>query len=261
MDLARRDRRRRHAGPDQGRLPGARQAGRGHAGSGPLLLAAADTVRRSGGGEVAAIVEYRGTRELAAFTGQLALAHRAKLAQAALLFARLLGIPYLRGASVRAALGENQLRAVQLEHDGNELDIDCDFLACGFGLVLRRWKARGCSTARWRAARWSLTTTRPPAWRVCGRRASRPASAESTRRWPKGALPVWQRPGCRSRKRISLRAGARAFGELLAASFAPPDAMRQACQPSTIVCRCEDVRAAELEPHDSWRSAKLQTRA
>jgi hypothetical protein len=37
--------------------------------------------------------------------------------------------------------------------------------------------------------------------------------------------------------------------------------MRQACQPSTIVCRCEDVRAAELEPHDSWRSAKLQTRA
>lgn len=230
------------------------------AGSGPLLLAAADTVRRSGG-EVAAIVEYRGTRELAAFTGQLALAHRAKLAQAALLFARLLGIPYLRGASVRAALGENQLRAVQLEHDGKELDIECDFLACGFGLVpaLESAGLFDCAVEGGKVVvDDNQATSVAGVW----------AAGESTgiggvdKALAEGRIAGLAAAGLAlTEKDLALRRRARAFGELLVASFPPPDAMRQACQPSTIVCRCEDVRAAELEPHDSWRSAKLQTRA
>ena len=47
-------------------------------GSGPLLLAAADTARKCGA-DVAAILEHRSTLDLARFAGHLLLSHRAKL--------------------------------------------------------------------------------------------------------------------------------------------------------------------------------------
>jgi NADPH-dependent 2,4-dienoyl-CoA reductase/sulfur reductase-like enzyme len=104
------------------------------AGSGPLLLAAADTVRRSGG-KVVAIAEHQGTRALAGFFGRLLLGHPGKVWQSLQLAASLLGVPYRHGAVVSAAAGDQRLQSVTLRHRGREREIACDFLACGFGLV------------------------------------------------------------------------------------------------------------------------------
>lgn len=230
------------------------------AGTGPLLLAAADTVNRHGG-IVAAIVEYRGTRELAGFAGKLALAHRGKLVQAVGLAAGLLGVPYLRGATVRGAKGAEQLRSVLIGQAGKEREIDCDFLACGFGLVpaLESAALFGCQVSGGRVVVDDMqATSSEGVW----------AAGESTgiggvdKALAEGTIAGMAAVGdAATRAELDARQHAYAFADLLAASFAPPDAMRQACSPSTIVCRCEDVRAADLAQHRSWRSAKLQTRA
>lgn len=230
------------------------------AGTGPLLLAAADTVNRNGG-IVAAIVEYRGTRELARFAGKLALAHRAKLVQAVGLGAGLLGVPYLRGAAVRAAIGADHVRSVLIGQAGKEREIACDFLACGFGLVptLESAALFGCQVSGGRVVVDEMqATSSDGVW----------AAGESTgiggvdKALAEGTIAGLAAAGATpQRAQLDARRHAHAFADLLAASFGPPDAMRQACSPSTIVCRCEDVRAADLAPHKSWRSAKLQTRA
>ena len=36
--------------------------------------------------------------------------------------------------------------------------------------------------------------------------------------------------------------------------------LNMVARPDTIVCRCEDVRLAQLQPHRTWRAMKLQTR-
>jgi hypothetical protein len=56
------------------------------------------------------------------------------------------------------------------------------------------------------------------------------------------------------------RAKSQRFAALLEKYFAPDAALRDLLRPDTIVCRCEDVRAEQLEAHAGWRAAKLMTR-
>ena len=229
------------------------------AGTGPLLLAVAATVDASGG-IVAAIVEHRDTRALARFAGRLALGHSGKLAQAAALYAGLLGVPYLRAADVVRAEGVGQVRAVVVRQKGQETEIACDFLACGYGLVpaLEVAGLFGCARQDGR-----ITVDAAQATSVGGVWAA----GEST---GIGGVDKALSEGCiaglaaiglsPSRAELAARAQAHAFANLLAQTFIAPAVMRETCTPATIVCRCEDVSAAELEPHASWRSAKLQTR-
>jgi NADPH-dependent 2,4-dienoyl-CoA reductase/sulfur reductase-like enzyme len=230
------------------------------AGTGPLLLAVADTVRRNGG-QVVAIAEHRGTAELARFGGQLALRHRAKLGQALRLFAGLRRIPYLRGALLRTASGEDRVQSVAIKHGGRVSEIDCDYLACGFGLVptLELAGLFGCAVQEGRVSvDTQQRTSVDGVW----------AAGESTgiggvdKALAEGRIAGLAALGVTAtRAERKALASALAFARLLAHSFAPMPALRTICTPATIVCRCEDVRAAELAPHRGWRSAKLQTRA
>jgi NADPH-dependent 2,4-dienoyl-CoA reductase/sulfur reductase-like enzyme len=63
-----------------------------------------------------------------------------------------------------------------------------------------------------------------------------------------------------ARKLFSVRDKQRRFAELLNRTFALRDELKQLVEPETIVCRCEDVTFGRLRAHDSWRTAKLQTR-
>jgi NADPH-dependent 2,4-dienoyl-CoA reductase/sulfur reductase-like enzyme len=230
------------------------------AGTGPLLLAAADTVRRSGG-IIAAIAEHRPTRELAGFFARLALSHQGKALQALRLFASLRGVPYLHDAAVTSAFGDARVRGATLFHRGRNVDIACDFIACGFGLVPNAESAAlfGCAMADGRIVVDDLQATSAPAVWAAGESTGiggvDKALAEGR---IAGLAVIGQAP---SAKDLRARAKALAFAALLARSFAPADALRALCQPSTIVCRCEDVAAAQLLVHRDWRSAKLQTRA
>ncbi len=229
------------------------------AGSGPLLLAVALSVLRAGA-EVAAIVEHRSTRELATFGARLALRHWAKLWQAAGLLARLRAVPYLRGATVREAVGDTHLRSVIIDRRGVDMHIACDLAACGYGLVPARESAAlfGCAVVDGAVEVDSAQRTSiEGVW----------AAGESTgiggvdKALAEGRIAGLAALGCTAssieRRRVHR---ARAFAQVLTDSFAPTPALRALCAPSTIVCRCEDVRADQLTPHASWRAAKLQTR-
>ncbi|MES2898142.1 MAG: FAD/NAD(P)-binding oxidoreductase [Pseudomonadota bacterium] len=229
------------------------------AGSGPLLLAVADSVRRHGG-EVVAIAERRTTGELARFLFKLALRHPAKLRQALHLRASLRGIRYLHGATVQQALGTDRVNAARVSVAGAHHEIACDFVACGFGLVPALEVARmlGCAVHGGKVCVDSKQRTSVPTiW----------AAGESTgiggvdKALAEGAVAGMDAcelvPGA-----VHMRAvhRANAFAQLLTSSFAPDPGLKALATPATIVCRCEDVRSQELELHSDWRSAKLQTR-
>ncbi len=230
------------------------------AGTGPLLLAAADTVRRHGG-IVVAIAEHRPTRELASFFGRLLLGHQAKALQSLRLFASLRGLPYLHDAAVTSAFGDARLRGVSLFHQGRTSDIACDFLACGFGLLpnVEGGALFGCAIAGGAVvADARQATSAPDVWaagEATGIGGVDKALAEGR---IAGLAATGAAPAAADLRR---RARAHAFAALLARSFAPAPALRALCQPATIVCRCEDVEAGRLAGHGDWRSAKLQTRA
>lgn len=237
------------------------------AGTGPLLLAVADTVR-SKGGHVAAIIEYRRTSELVVFAGRLALSHRAKLLQALRLMVGLIGLPfgrdsavsYCHGAVVTAAHGDTRLRSVTVNQQGRTTQIECDFLACGFGLLpnLELAAMLGCRTEGGRlAVDANQATSCDAVW----------AAGESTgiggvdKALAEGHIAGLAATGRQPSAADALtRTQAAAFGTLLACSFPLAPAMRELCCPGTIVCRCEDVRSGQLAVHADWRSAKLQTR-
>ena len=230
------------------------------AGTGPLLLAVAATVREHGG-EVVALAEHRASGEMARFGARLALAHQGKLLQALRLAARLRGVPYLHGAQVLAAAGCTRIESVLLRHRGREKTLDCDFLACGFGLTpsLELAALFGCALEQGRVAvDVAQRTSVQGVW----------AAGESTgiggvdKALAEGRLAGLDAAGMAPRGRdLRARARAQAFGDLLTHAFAPLPSLRAMCSASTIVCRCEDVVAADLAPHAGWRSAKLQTRA
>src|SRR5690606_16605058 len=53
---------------------------------------------------------------------------------------------------------------------------------------------------------------------------------------------------------------ARTFATLLAEAFAPRRELLDRVTPETVVCRCEDVTRAEIDPGWTARQAKLWTR-
>lgn len=284
------------------------------AGTGPLLLAVADTVVRAGG-ELVAIAEHCSSGALARFASGLALRHHAKFAQAVRLFAGLRRVPYLRGATVLQATslrgrswpaetgaqnlhsqpvfgpvatatglnggresgsfstrlastpataqtpgGGAALESVMIEWSGRRADYECDFLACGFGLVpvLEVAALFGCAIDSGKVVVDAcMRTSVGGVW----------AAGESTgiggvdKALAEGRIAGRAAAGVQASAADARALGsARDFAALLEQAFKPPAAMRAVCTPSTIVCRCEDVRAGALAPHDSWRAAKLQTR-
>lgn len=235
------------------------------AGSGPLLLAVAKTVRDYGG-EVVVIAERRSTRELAGFLARLAISHRGKLREAAALLASLTQVHYAHGSTVveaRGVVGEDgdmRLRSVILSNGGRTREISCDFLACGYGLLPNLELARllGAKVADGRlAVDASQRTSVAGVW----------AAGEATgiggvdKALAEGRIAgLYATDRAPTRRDLGARERAYEFASLLNEIFAPDPGLRDLCRPDTIVCRCEDVTAAALAEHSDWRAAKLQTR-
>ena len=235
------------------------------AGSGPLLLAVAATLNGIGA-HVVAIVEQAPLPSLLRFAAGLPVTP-SKAMQALRLGAQLKGIDYLHHSHVRSAHGDGVLQSVQVQRgQRREPDIlQCDFLACGYGLLpnLELAQALGCAittqggSAVVRTDDWQQTSI-PGIYcagegtgiggvdlalaegRIAGLAATGhalhiDAVFEQRRRWKK-------------------------FATRLARAFALRPELATLAGDDTIVCRCEDVRHGELRTHASWRSAKLQTR-
>ncbi|MRW85208.1 FAD-dependent oxidoreductase [Pseudoduganella sp. FT26W] len=235
------------------------------AGSGPLLLACAATLK-SKGAHIVAIVEQAGTPALLRF-GLGLLATPAKITQAMQLMSQLGGTPYLRDSFVHSAHGDGTLQSVQIQRGGvPEMEtLQCDYLACGYGLMpnVELAQALGCATATDGAQTVvtvdeSQRTSVPDIYcagegtgiggvdlalaeghiaglAACGQTEPSPEAEQNRAHWRK-------------------------FAERLARAFALRPEPRTLAGDDTIVCRCEDVCHSELRTHGSWRSAKLQTR-
>ncbi|MYM83202.1 FAD-dependent oxidoreductase [Duganella sp. FT50W] len=235
------------------------------AGSGPLLLAAAATLKGKGA-HIVAIIEQAATPALLRF-GLGLLATPSKIAQALQLNAQLRGVPYWRNSYVHSAQGERALQSVQVKRGfEQELDIlQCDYLACGYGLLpnVELAQALGCATV----ARDTQTVVQVDEWQqtsvpgvYCAGEGTGVGGVDLA--LAEGHIAGLSASGLKEQARgvFAARTRWRKFAERLGRSFALRPELRTLASDDTIVCRCEDVCHGDLRTQTSWRSAKLQTR-
>jgi NADPH-dependent 2,4-dienoyl-CoA reductase/sulfur reductase-like enzyme len=228
------------------------------AGSGPLLLAVAVYLREHGA-NVLLIAEQASASRLAAFG--FSLLGTAKSMQAFELKRRLKGVQYLNGCWPVAAHGPEKLTGVTLYRGGKRWQVECDYLACGFHLVpnLELAELLGCRIENGAMSIDPFQQTSVPQVYAAGEATGIGGLELSLVEGEIAGLAV---AGKRheARKLFGVRKKRRRFARIMNQTFALRGELRDLVQPKTFVCRCEDVTFEQLRRHDSWRSAKLQTR-
>ncbi|MFJ3368420.1 FAD-dependent oxidoreductase [Pseudomonas sp. NPDC086251] len=225
------------------------------AGSGPLLLASAATAKHNGA-QVLRIAEQASTTAVAGFAAQLPRWPH-KLMQSFTLFDR----HYRTGTHVLAALGSTRLEGVRLKQQGKIVELECDRLACGFGLIpnTQLGQALGCELADQALA--------VDAWQTTSR-ADHYAAGECTGfggselALVEGAIAGHAAVGNThaARALFARRARWQGFARALNHAFTLDPQLKSLAQADTLVCRCEDVPYSALAGHTNWREAKLASR-
>ncbi|HMD73628.1 MAG TPA: FAD-dependent oxidoreductase, partial [Steroidobacteraceae bacterium] len=193
------------------------------------------------------------------------IAWPARAVQALTLRAALAGIPYRCGEFVVAAHGEHRLQALDIHTQAGLHRLDCDYLAIGYGLVPNvelaqllgcrlETDARHARIATDNVQRTSVANVYA-AGEVCGIGGCAAARIEGRI----AGLAAAGSAQVHGTLRLRLR-HARRFAELLAARFELDERIRSLAAPDTVICRCEDVTMAALEPYRDAREAKLATR-
>lgn len=225
------------------------------AGSGPLLLASAATAKHNGA-QVLRIAEQATSAAVTGFAVQLPR-WPGKLVQSLTLFDR----QYRTGTHVVAALGEEKLEGVRLRQQGKIIELACDRLACGFGLIpnTQLGQALGCELAGTALAvdAWQATTL-----------ADHYAAGECTgfggseRALVEGAIAGHAAVGnsAAAEQLWPRRAHWQGFARALNKAFRLDPQLKALAHADTLVCRCEDVPYAAIAGHTDWRSAKLASR-
>jgi NADPH-dependent 2,4-dienoyl-CoA reductase/sulfur reductase-like enzyme len=229
------------------------------AGTGPLLLAVAEYLKRRGA-NVLAIAEQTSESKIRKFGVEL-LRSPAKLLQAAAIRARLIGVPYLTDSWVTSATGNDKLESVTLIRRGKPWSIDCEYLACGFHLVPNNELALliGCRTENSFVIVDEFQETSAPDV-LCAGEPTGIAGVESA--IVEGEIAGLAAAGQTktAHKLFRRRDKASSFGNALNNAFSLRDELRSLSDAETIVCRCEDVAYSRLCEFDNFQEAKLQTR-
>jgi NADPH-dependent 2,4-dienoyl-CoA reductase/sulfur reductase-like enzyme len=233
------------------------------AGSGPLLLAAADTLRKHGA-HVLGIVEQATATAVRSFAQQL-IHWPARAWQAAGLRLRLAGIPYRLGSFVRMAHGDSAVQRVEIDTPHGVQTIACDLLGVGYGLVPNTELASllGCALDE--------TDTHPRVRVDALLRTSVANVFAAGESGGIGGLAVARIEGAIAGHMAAGQPAAadvllpqrdreRRFGALLARHFALDPRLHALADDATLVCRCEDVRMGDLAGFTDARAAKLATR-
>jgi len=225
------------------------------AGSGPLLLASAATARRAGG-RVVRVLEQAPAASLLGFAAQL-WRWPNKLAQALSLATP----SYRCNAHVIEALGEQHLQAVRIRQGRRTLEIPCDYLACGFGLVpnVRLASHLGCRLEQGAIAVDQQQRSSLPQVLAAGECTGIGGSEL--------ALIEGRIAGCvasgqadRAAELIQQRRHWQHFAERLLRHFELQPQVLQLARADTLLCRCEDVPYAAVAAAPDWAQAKLQSR-
>jgi NADPH-dependent 2,4-dienoyl-CoA reductase/sulfur reductase-like enzyme len=225
------------------------------AGSGPLLLASAASAKKAGA-RIQHIAEQASFAALAGFALHLPR-WPGKLLQAL----QLADHHYRSGSHVLAALGEKRLEGVRLQQNGKILEIPCERLACGFGLLpnTQLGQALGCHITEQAIA--------VDDWQACSR-SDHYAAGECTGfggselALVEGAIAGHAAVNEQQQARAlwPQRRHWQAFADRLERSFALNPRLKRLAAADTLVCRCEDVPYAALAERDGWVDAKLHSR-
>ncbi|MDR8364003.1 FAD/NAD(P)-binding oxidoreductase [Pseudomonas sp. JL3] len=224
------------------------------AGSGPLLLASAATTKKHGA-QIQRIAEQASRTAVAGFAAQLPR-WPGKWLQSFGLFDR----HYRTATHVLAALGTDRLEGVRLQQQGKIIELECDRLACGFGLIpnIQLGQALGyaiegqaLAVDAWQASRVDHFA----AGECTGFGGSELALVE-------GAIAGHAAVGDleAARQLWPRRARWQGFAKALNQAFALDPQLKSLARPDTLVCRCEDVPYGALTGHTDWREAKLASR-
>ncbi|HLH56425.1 MAG TPA: FAD/NAD(P)-binding oxidoreductase [Verrucomicrobiae bacterium] len=229
------------------------------AGSGPLLLAAADGLLKHGA-IIVEVAEQTSWSCVARFG--VGLCRRpGKFFQAVNLKFTMRNVPCTYESWPVRADGSEKLQHVTLTNGQRTWHHDCDFLACAFGLVpnIELALCLGCEIkngfvdvdARQQTGVKDI---------YCAGEVTGIAGAD-------GALVEGQIAGycaAGADHRAEALAGKRRswhrFGSDLAKAFALRPELRVLAEDQTIVCRCEDVALGCLKTFSNWREAKLHSR-
>ncbi|CAH0277063.1 NAD(P)/FAD-dependent oxidoreductase [Pseudomonas mediterranea] len=225
------------------------------AGSGPLLLASAATARHQGA-HVLRVAEQASRAAVAGFAAKLPR-WPGKFLQAFTLFDR----HYRTASHVLEALGQERLEGVRLLQQGKIVELACDRLACGFGLIpnTQLGQALGCGLAENALAvdAWQATTRQDhyAAGECTGFGGSELALVE-------GAIAGHAAVGdtVAAQRLWPRRERWQGFARALNKAFALDERLKSLARADTLVCRCEDVPYGDLIGHVSWREAKLASR-
>ncbi len=225
------------------------------AGSGPLLLAVADTVNKAGG-DVTNIIEQAPLPALLRFASGL-WRWPQKLRQLATLAPK----GYLSGAQAIRAHGATRLEAVTLRQRGVERTIACDRLAIGYGLIpnIETGLLFGCATAQEaiQVNRWQQTSVTDiyAAGECTGFGGSELALAE-------GEIAGYAAAGASQQAQalFTRRARWQRFAEAINRTFRLTESLKDAATPESLLCRCEDVRCGDVAAAGGWLQAKLTQR-
>ncbi len=208
------------------------------AGTGPLLLAVAASLRKKGA-NIRLIAEQTPAALLWPFAKQLS-GRASKLLQGIGLAWDLAGIPYAPASWVTAAQGDGRLQRIVLNRRGTLVTEDCDYLAVGFGL---------------RPATELAAIMAGPDTIVAG-------TGDADLSLLEGRIAGYTAAGDLEKARglEPERDQARTFAASIDRTFAVRDELRQLADSGTIICRCEDVPLGRLEGKTCFRDAKLHTR-
>ena len=225
------------------------------AGSGPLLLASAATAKNKGA-QVLRIAEQASRAAVAGFAAQLPRWPH-KLLQSFALF----DAQYHPQTHVLAVLGHSRVEGVRLRQQGKVVEMACDRLACGFGLIpnTQLGQALGCAlngqtiaVDQWQA---SSLPDHYAAGECTGFGGSELALVEGH---IAGLAAVGEQKA--AQRLWSRRTRWQGFAKALNHTFALDPTLKTLAEPDTLVCRCEDVLYSALTEHRHWREAKLATR-
>lgn len=225
------------------------------AGSGPLLLAVAASVVKAGG-EVVMLAEQAPAARLAAFAGGL-WRWPVKLRQSFSLFNR----HYRPDSYVLKALGEQRLTTIHIQKEAREITLDCDRLACGFGLVANIELAMllGCRIQNDAVAVDLYQQTSQPQIYAAGECTGIGGSELAL---TEGAIAGYAATGNEEQAQALMAQCEkwRRFAGAVARTFALNPVLKTLATPETLLCRCEDVSLHQCSEFADWTAAKLSSR-
>lgn len=229
------------------------------AGSGPLLLAVADSLKMAGA-KIISLSEQAGRGAVLKFGAGL-FAHPAKLFQGLQIKRRLLGVPQRCGVWPVQADGDESLRRVTFTDGRRVWTEECDLLGCGFGLVpnVELPLALGCELADGfvRVDDWQMTGVENV---FCAGEPTGIGGVDCA--LVEGRIAGHAAAGARgaAARLFARRETWHKFRAALARAYALRLELKSLATEETLLCRCEDVALGRVKKFAGWRDAKLQTR-